>query len=465
MVENNLNPLCGRQSGKVLDYPRKRFLIYVSVFLLTWAVFFSSPLVFLGDSHYSMLLSLDIIKHGTPIFETSSIPRFSTRETWVQPNGYSWQIRKIDGKLLYYYPHGSSILSIPFVAALNLVGISPAHPDGSYDSAGEVEVEIVIAATLMAGLTCLFLAQGLFLLPSSWSLIIALGAAFGTQIWSNATRALWSHTWFIFLLGWVLYFLMKAEIERSRLHPALIATLVSSMFFVRPTAAIPISAISIYVLLFYRRDFPVYLAAGVFWLGAFLCYSVLVFGQILPPYYAESGTIPFRLSGLRVGLEGVLISPSRGLLIYEPVAVFIFYSVIRYWKLLPSRPMTVLCLLVTAMHILCVSLYAEWWGGYAYGPRLLTDALPWLVVLAIFGCSALREDFSRTAALGGWHRWRPALLIGVGFVLLMVGVAINSRGACSPATAQWHLHPVDVDYYQERLWDWKHPQFLAGLLR
>ncbi len=261
-------------SSAMIDHQMRLSQVQLMVFIVTWLVFYTSPVVFLVDSNYSMLMSLRIIEHGTPVFAIDSIPHFSPKETWVQRNGYSWQIRDVNGELLYYYPHGSSVLSIPFVAALKLFRISPANPDGTYNGEGEAKVERLIAATLMSGLTCLFLRMGLFLLPLRWGLVIALGAAFGTQIWSTATRALWSHTWFIFLLGWVTYLLLRAEVEGARLHPMIIATLLSWMYFVRPTAVFPITGVTFFLLLFYRQEFILYAVAGTTWLIAFVVYSL-----------------------------------------------------------------------------------------------------------------------------------------------------------------------------------------------
>jgi hypothetical protein len=51
-----------------------------------------------------------------------------------------------------------------------------------------------------------------------------------------------------------------------------------------------------------------------------------------------------------------------------------------------------------------------------------------------------------------------------GALLLLLSVFINGRGAFSPDTAKWNDYPLNVDKRPERLWDWRYPQFAAGLV-
>jgi hypothetical protein len=58
--------------------------------------------------------------------------------------------------------------------------------------------------------------------------------------------------------------------------------------------------------------------------------------------------------------------------------------------------------------------------------------------------------------------WRLQLCCGG--LLLFVSVVINTLGATSHATWLWNVRPRGVDEHPERLWDWRQPQFLAGVL-
>jgi hypothetical protein len=54
------------------------------------------------------------------------------------------------------------------------------------------------------------------------------------------------------------------------------------------------------------------------------------------------------------------------------------------------------------------------------------------------------------------------LTVGLGGLLVAASVFINARGALSVAT--WRWNPGDVSQLGNKLWDWRQPQFLAGLI-
>lgn len=171
------------------------------------------------------------------------------------------------------------------------------------------------------------------------SLFIAGGTAFGTQVWSTASRAMWSHTWLILLGGLVAYSLLRRETDQPRPGPVILATLLSWMYFTRPTGAIPVLCVTVYLFASCRREFLTYALTGLAWFVAFVAYSRLTFGKLIPDYYLSSG---FDLRGLPTALPAILISPSRGLFIYIPVLVFVFYLLIRYWKTIPFKRLALL---------------------------------------------------------------------------------------------------------------------------
>jgi hypothetical protein len=158
-------------------------------------------------------------------------------------------------------------------------------------------------------------------------------------------------------------------------------------------------------------------------------------------------------------LAGNLISPSRGLLVFVPVTLFVSYLLIRYWRALPCRPLVVLSLAIIAAHTIVVSGFVPWYGGHSYGPRFMASVVPWLTLLGILALKARatwrygRPEAGSTAGL-----WIETL---IGCLLLSCSIGINGRGATAQSTWLWNIRPVNVDQSPERLWDWRHPQFLA----
>ncbi len=429
-----------------------------SIFLFVLAVFLISRVHQLADSNYSMLLSQSLIHHRSFTLDAYDIPRLSpTQQLFHISNGPIYQLELIDNHIYYFWPPGTSVLSVPFVALMNWFGVSAAHADGTYNPEGEIRIQARLAALLMAALACIFYLSSRLMLPRGWSLLVSLGAVLGTQIWSTASRALWSETWGIFLLGIVILALIAQEIGTYRLRPALLASLLAWAYFSRPTFAVPIVAITVYILLYHRRVFVTYAAVGAGWFLVLAAYSWYHFGQLLPNYYFVYQH--FGLSELGWALLGNLVSPSRGLLVFVPALLFVGYLLVRYWAILPLRRLVILSLVIVAAHLIIVSSHSPWYGGHCYGPRYSTGIVPWFFLLTVAGVDAYRRahqgQTSRTRS------FRRKLEASTGALLLLVSVTINALGATSHATWLWNSRPVNVDDAPERVWDWRHPQFLA----
>jgi hypothetical protein len=217
------------------------------------------------------------------------------------------------------------------------------------------------------------------------------------------------------------------------------------MYFVRPTAVVPIIVVTAYVLISQRELFLKYAVTGLAWLAVFFAYSCYHFGQLLPNYYRLGNELSARAFG--VGLPGNLISPSRGVLVFVPFLLFVAYLLFRYRRY-TSRRLALVSVAAILLHVILVSSFPIWWGGFSFGPRLLTDAVPWFVLLTIIGLKAALPR------LRG-----PEFVAGA--LLLALSIGINGRGATSEATAMWNVRPASVDEHPERLWDWRDPQFLA----
>jgi hypothetical protein len=435
---------------------RVDFIIAAAIFASTLIIFLVSPVHQITDSSYSMYLSDCLLRErsftldacGIPVLEPKPLNDYIT-------NGGIYQLEIQRGRVYYFFPAGGSVLSVPYVAVAKLFGVSARNPDGSFNVQGEIALELGLAALLMALLSTLFFFTSRILLSTAWSLLIALGGSLGTQIWSTASRGLWSHTWSVLLAGLVVYLLMLAETKSRKLHPILLATTLSWMYFVRPTNSVVVLAVSLFVLLRYRKQFLQFALAGAVWIGVFLIYSWHNFGQLFPQYYRAS-RLAFDV--FPTALRGNLISPSRGLLVYVPIVLFITFLLIRYWSYRPLRQLTWLALAVTVATLIVVSGFAHWWGGASFGPRFMTDAVPWIVLLAIIGVRAMlnwREQH-RTQTIS----WSMQLACGA--LLLAASVFINARGATSIDT--WRWNPGDVSQLGNKLWDWRQPQFLAGLI-
>ena len=433
------------------------------IFIVCFVVFLCSPVHQVTDSAYSMLLSESLLYHQSFELGNYAIPR--GEPAWVPAyyrNGDVYQLELVGDRLYYHLSPGTSILSIPFVAAMNLFGVSAANPDGTYDAAGEEKIESLLAAILMAALACVFFYTARLMLPIGWSVAVAMGGTLGSQIWSTASRAMWNETWGTLLLGIVLLLLLKQEVTRRSANPFVLGTLVSWLYLVRPTYSTHICAITLYLILFHREHILRYLITGAAWLAAFMIYSWGIYHSLVPSYY-RPGRLHF--AAVWSGLAGNLFSPSRGLFICVPVVIFVAYLLIRYRREIAFPRLVVMSLLVIAAHLFVTSATLQWWGGHAFGARFSTGLVPWIVLLSVLGVQARWHRLQSVLPATSSHRLKSVPLeITAGAVLLLISVVINGSGAVNRDSWAWNARPLNIDEHPERLWDWRQPQFLAGLV-
>jgi hypothetical protein len=430
------------------------------IFVLTLTIFLISRIHQVSDSQFSMLVSQSLIDHGSFALDAYAIAREEPLwRGYYFSNGPVYQLEIANDRLYYHLPPGSSVLSTPFVAVLNLFGVSAAAPDGSYDRVGEVKIEAGLAALLMATLAVIFFYTARLMLPLKWSVVVAAGGALGTQVYSTASRALWSDTWGILLLGVVVLLLLRHETGKREFNPVVLASLLSWMYFVRPTFSVHIFAVSLYLLIFHRRKFLSLAVTGAIWLMGFVLYSWTHFGQFSPNYYRASR---LQFDAFWVALAGHLISPSRGLLVYVPVLFFVAFLIARYWRQISYKRLVWLSVSIITGHLLVISSFNHWWGGHSFGPRFTTGLVPWFVLLSTLGVSAMLKGRDENANAKPRALLRVELVCGL--LLLIVSAFINTRGATSHATWLWNMRPLEIDQHPERLWDWRQPQFLAGMI-
>ena len=430
------------------------------IFIATFLIFWFSPVHQVTDSAYSMLLSESLLYHRSFELNNYAIPHHEP--SWVPAyyrNGDIYQLELVDGRLYYHLSPGTSVLSLPFVAAINKFGVSAANPDGTYNSAGEEKIESLLAAILMAALAGVFFYSARLMLPLGWSVLIALGGTLGTQIWSSASRAMWNETWGTLLLGTVLLLLLRQEVTRRSVNPLVLGTLVSWLYLVRPTYSVHILAITVYLILFHRKHLFRYLITGAAWLAVFMVYSWRIYHSFVPSYY-RPGRLHF--AAVWAGLAGNLFSPSRGLLVCVPIVIFVAYLLVRYRREIAFPRLVVTSVLVMVAHLFATSATLQWWGGHAFGARFSTGLVPWIVLLAILGVQAMRKR--RATKLASAAPKTNRIELSFGCVLLLLSVVINGSGAVNRATWEWNARPLNIDQHPERLWDWRQPQFLAGLV-
>jgi hypothetical protein len=337
------------------------------------------------------------------------------------------------------FPPGISLLALPVLAPFVVANADPF--DGALlIRAGHLAAALIetIAALLLWSVIRRFVGP-------RWSLALVLLYWLGTSVRTVASQALWQHAGVHLAIAIALWLVLSDA--RVTLRRELLAGLAMGFgTVVRQTTGMialglarlpwPISVVRPAAPLVYGAGW----AIGVIPL---LVYGQIAFGSALEQGYGDK---PFN-ADIANGLYGLLLSPSRGILIYEPWIVVALIALASSWRSSGHVALRMRGLSFAWVALLYTyARYQEWWGGRVFGPRFLDDLAPAIVVALGWGIS--RALLSRTWA-------RIAFWVAAGWSLLLFNAA-----ALVFDPSGWDLN---VNFDQSRLYSWSDPQWLNVL--
>ncbi len=340
-----------------------------------------------SDTAPTALLPVSILRDGD-FFLDEYAPFF--RDNWSAGAPF---LRATQGHLASIYPVVAAILAVPVYAVPVWAGWG-AQPGAAFTLAR------IAAAMLTAGALGLFLLICLERLPARQAVGVTLAFGLGTSAWTTASQGLWQHTASLPLLFGALWLLITGERDARRIPWA--GLLLSAATAARYNNATTWVLLGGYVCLRYRRQFPAFVALGALPLLAWLAYNQLIFGSPFELSYGAAGN--GWTADMALGFAGLLISPAKGLLIFSPFLVLALIGAVR--ALRQPRSLEFFAFGAFAIFTLVMSRWWSWYGGWSYGNRMLTDALPLLGVLLLPMC----ERLSR----GGWWLFGAASVFAVG---------------------------------------------------
>jgi hypothetical protein len=141
-------------------------------------------------------------------------------------------------------------------------------------------------------------------------------------------------------------------------------------------------------------------------------------------------------------LAGLLVAPSRGVFVYSPVLLFAIPGLLHSLRA-GQAPAARLISVAGILTFLLYGFIATWWGGRVFGPRYMTDLLPffafWLVSTPLP------------------RRGRPFLAAAFALALSW-SVGVQQLGALAYPCGEWDAKPRPIDKHPERLWSLRDTQ-------
>jgi hypothetical protein len=302
------------------------------------------------------------------------------------------------------------------------------------------------AAAVVGALTGVLLYRLLLQLGlAEVALLATLAAALGSNLWMVGSQAPWLHGTVALFLTLSLLLLVPAPAARWRLAAGGLA--MAAAVCARPTSAVFALPLALWALLALgRRALWLLLPAGA--VGALLlAHNWTVFGnltgglgEIEAMGHAQHGVEGVVTREPLTSFAGTLLSPSRGLFVFSPWALLALAALPATAARIAAFPVLRSVLLGLVPFAAVNGAYAVWWGGWSFGPRYWTEAMPLFGVLLGFALA-----WARTRS----HAWRWTFGMAIA-----CSVALQGIGAFYYPSS-WNSDPVTVDLAHERLWDWR----------
>jgi hypothetical protein len=335
-----------------------------------------------------------------------------------------------DDRVCSIFPPGITLLALPVLAPFTVLDADPA----TIIHAGH------LAAAVIESLATLLLWAVLARFVSArWALGLILLYVLGTSVRTVSSQALWQHAGVHLSIASGLWLVLReTPVSRARELAGGVALGLGAV--VRQTTALAGLGIGGMSL----RRAAIAAAGTAIGAAPLLLWNQLAFGHPLEQGY---GAKPFD-GDVAVRLYGLLLSPSRGLLVYEPYIGFALAALALAW--LRAGPVASRLRGLSLVWLATLALYAsyaEWWGGRVFGPRFLDDLAP-----VLFAALAWAIGGGMLAS----RSLRIAFWVAAGWSLLLFNVA-----ALVYDHERWDMRPKNVNFAPERLLDWADPQWAA----
>jgi hypothetical protein len=457
------------------------------------------------------LRSSELIARGRLTFEPHDVPECLTwrlrdggREALVDVSWHGDKIRSLeaDGKLVsdpgslgYLVPTrragqysnvfgiGAAVSALPAVAIVNtFFGSLEAHRFAGWQ-AGKVMASLYVASS--AGF--LYMAIRTFV-GTRTALLIALSYGLATCAWSVSSQSILQHAPNQFFLTVAIWAFCNLS-NNARRFGAVLGASLGAATWCRPTTAVVVVVIGVYLAFKERRAFTAYVCAGLPFAVTMLAYNLYIFGQ--PVAFAQAmiyesarvrtGSSSIWQTPLWLGAVGELFSPSRGLFIFSP---FLLFALAGCWAIWRRPGYEVLRPITIAMFAIWLVEFGhfDWWGGWSFGYRHLVDTMPFMMlplvlvipqlarrrVLALVFGLALVWSLA-VQALGAWTydlAWNNRFALEVCLPdgterYIFADAATPMNWPPEPGSRMVAVF-TDIDFpkYRHRLWSWQDSQLV-----
>ena len=347
------------------------------IYFFSWAVVYGVKINKLPiqseDTVPTMLTAAAIIQDGTLYLDKyydMMIASYPQPDDKDQALGLTpFYLRKVGDHFISAFPLIPAFLSVPIFLIPLKLGLPVNFENLAYLSHFSAAFYVAISGYLLYLLVKNHLGKN-----EKTARLVTLIYLFGTINFALISQGLWQH-------GFVELFLIAGLLAFYNKRFFLTGVLFGLALLTRPTSAIAVGLLSI---LFLQQTLPAWKKFGGYLLGFappilfFLWYNSTYYLGIQNQGYASQVFTEW-LSPFPTSFIGMWLSPSKGILIYSPVLIFAFVG----FYLTRKNLKYVIFAAIIFIHTLILSLWKHWYGGWSFGYRMASDAIPFMVLLMI----------------------------------------------------------------------------------
>ena len=451
--------ISGKKKSAKAPFFRRPLFQAIIIFLVLWVIYNSSGRLIGGsDCYAARFLPVNLVLYGSYHYDNLTFLRGEDGKGGM-PGGQVMRDKDSPsyGHLITYYPVLIPTLLAPFYyIPFKVFEVSP-------ESYWPFYMDKFFMGAFVAGAALfLFLSLAKVKVKFWGRLLLTIAFALGTSNWAISSQAFWQHGPSAFFLAFSLFMLLKLRQSVHWIGPIGLVTGLSAG--ARPTNAIWFMLVALYIFVYLIRERKGWWR--IFWYFAWaspvvlfnVWYNWAYFGDPFTSGYDYNPVNRYIADFLHIhnfpaGFRGLLFSTSLGLLPNAPFFIFCIpaffhgrkrnrlpwlalfpatsHAVFRVFGFMLGRDKSgfpelgirrILWIFVFA-HIILYSCYREWWAGFSFAYRYLTDIMPFMCFLLF--------------PVLYWKPFRKGLFV-IFIILLLWGMSIQFYGAYLWSGSLWY---------------------------
>jgi hypothetical protein len=412
-------------------FSHKRWFQALLIFSLLWIIYNSNARLIGGsDCYAARFCPINLVLYKSYHYDKLTFLRGADGKGGM-PGGMLLTGAKTpsDGHVITFYPVLIPTLLAPFYYII--FGIFKISPKSFWPFYMD---KWFMAAFVAGAAAFLFSALARIRIKFRARLLLTITFALGTSAWAICSQAFWQHGPSQFFLALSLYLLLRLKESDDWIGP--IGLVTSLALGARQTNLIWYCLVGLYILYYLIREkrkwwniiwyfvWSVPVVLFTFWYNWTYFGSPLTSGYDFNPvnrYIADF----LHIHNFPAGFRGLLFSTSLGLFPNAPFFLFLIPAFFLGRKKYnhPELAIRRIMWIFIVYHILLYSCYREWWGGYSYAYRYLTDIMPFMCFLLF--------------PLVSWKIFRKGLF-AVFLVFLLWAMLIQFYGAFLWSGTPWY---------------------------